>query len=116
MPEETEKKEILSAIEKLSKRTEESIGELHEAIGEFSNRVDERFEKMESRMDSMESRMVTKEYLDEKLFDLRGDFFELAKKEDSKVELLINILRRKNVLDKNDSKSILRIKLFPKAI
>ena len=121
MEKEPTTKEIMVAVEKLGKNVDESMGELHEAIGEFSNRVDARFEKLESRMDSMEgkvdsmeTRMVTKDYLDEKLFDLRGDLSSIIRKEDKKVESLIEVLYKKKVISKDDKEQILSMEPFPK--
>lgn len=105
MEKETTNKEII-----------EAIGELHEAVGEFSNRVETRFEKMESRMDSMESKMVTKDYLDEKLFDLRGDMTSIIRKEDKKVESLIEVLYKKKVISKDEKEQILSMEPFPKSV
>lgn len=143
MEKEPTNKEIMGAIEKLgqnvgglqkttdklqenadktTKSLQESIGELHEAINVFASHVDERFEKvdkrfekMESRMDSMESKMVTKDYLDEKLFDLRGDMTSIIRKEDKKVESLIEVLYKKKILSKEDKKHILQMEPFPKS-
>jgi SMC interacting uncharacterized protein involved in chromosome segregation len=123
------------SIERLDKKIEESFGELHEAMSVFAENVDERFDKvdkrfekmdsrmdsmeghmdsMEGRMDSMESKIVTKDYLDEKLFDLRGDLLTVIKKEDHKVDTLIEILYKKDILNRKDKESILKIELFPK--
>lgn len=49
-----------------------------EAINEFSSRVDERFDKIENTM-------VTKDFLEDKLADLRGDLVVLTRKEDRKL-------------------------------
>ena len=46
--------------------------EILEAINEFSNKTDERFSKIEATM-------VTKDYLDDKLSDLRGDLVVLTR-------------------------------------
>ena len=42
-----------------------SKNEILEAIGEFSNKVEQRFNKIESTM-------VTKDYLDDKLLDMKA--------------------------------------------
>lgn len=52
--------------------SEPNIQDVLEAISDFSGSVDQRFESMDARMNRMESQMVTKDYLDEKLADLRG--------------------------------------------
>jgi len=107
-----------------------AIGELHEAVSAFASNVDERFERLESRMgsmeskmgsmesrvDSIESKMVTKDYLDEKLFDLRGDMTTIVKKEDRKVASLVEVLFNKKILTKKDKENILEMEPFPKSI
>jgi|SRR3990167_3360178 len=110
-----------------------AIGELHEAVSAFADNVEGRFEKMESRTDSMESKMVTKDYfedrlstfeikmvtkdyLDEKLFDLRGDLSTIIRKEDKKVESLVEILYKKKILTKEDRQEILKMEPFTKSV
>jgi hypothetical protein len=70
--------------------------EILNAVNDFSNQVEKRFDGVESRLDGVESRidkieatMVTKDYLDDKLADLRGDLVVLMRKEDTKVKALI---------------------------
>jgi len=57
--------------------------------------------------------MVTKDYLDEKLADLRGDLVVLTRKEDAKVRTLVEILRERKVLTDDDAKRILSMEPFP---
>lgn len=75
------------------------------AINEFSTRVDERFNKIESVM-------VTKDYLDEKLADLRGDLVVLIRKEDTKVKKLVDILLKRNIITEAESKEIFTMEPF----
>lgn len=96
------KTELLDAINKLSDRFEEKSVKLEEtaqdtllAVHEFSKSVDERFEKLENDVNTVKddvmtvkdevhvvkSTMVTKNYLDEKLSDLRGDLSVFIRKE-----------------------------------
>ena len=56
--------------------------------------------------------MVTKNYLDDKLADLRGDLVVLVRKEDRKVIKLVEILRTKNVLVDKDVSEILKLEPF----
>lgn len=46
--------------------------------------------------------MVTKDYLDDKLADLKGDILTVIRKEDRRVSSLIGILRKKNVLNDDE--------------
>lgn len=77
-----------------------------EAINAFSSKVDEQFSKINALM-------VTKEYLDEKMADLRGDIVVVIRKEDTKLRTLIEILQEKQVLDEPDVKRILSLEPFP---
>lgn len=56
--------------------------------------------------------MVTKDYLDEKLGDLRGDLTVLIRKEDNKVKALVEVLVEKKVLNKTDQKKIYSLEPF----
>ena len=85
-----------------------SKNEILEAVNEFSSKVDERFDKVDERFDNLEGKvgkieatMVTKDYLDEKMADLRGDLVVLMRKEDTKVVKLIEILKRRKIITRN---------------
>ena len=98
-----------------------SKDEILEAINEFSSKVDERFDKVDERFDNLEGRvgkieatMVTKDYLDEKLADLRGDLVVLMRKEDTKVIKLIEILKKRKVITEAEEKEILSMEPFAK--
>ena len=54
-----------------------SFAELAEAINVLSDSTDEQFRRMEAKM-------VTKDYLDEKLFDLRGDAVAMIRRHERK--------------------------------
>lgn len=92
-------------------------GEMDEKFDEVNSRFDEvnsRFEGVNSRLDRIESQMVTKEYLDDKLADLRGDLVILTRKEDAKLIELVKILGNKQVLAEDEVKKILEMEPFPK--
>ena len=98
-----------------------SKDEILEAINEFSSKVDERFDKVDERFDKLEGRvgkieatMVTKDYLDDKLADLRGDLVVLMRKEDTKVIKLIEILKKRKVITEAEEKEILSMEPFAK--
>lgn len=58
-----------------------------EAIHELSTQMDTRFETVEREITMIKSTMVTKDYLDDKLSDLKGDLVVLMRKEDRKVSV-----------------------------
>lgn len=100
---------------------ETSKNEILEAINEFSNKIDEKFVKIDEkfvevgrRFDKIEAKMVTKDYLDDKLADLRGDLVVLTRKEDTKMLKLVEILKRRAVISEAEEKEILSMEPFAK--
>lgn len=65
---------------------------------------------------AMETRLVTKDYLDEKLTDLKGDLTTLLRKEDHKVNTVVSILHQHQVLSDQDVEQVDQTLLFPKTI
>ena len=61
----------------------------------------------------METLMVTKPYLDDKIGDLKEDIVGKMRKEDEKVNFLIELLVRKAVLSKQDMAALRAIEVFP---
>lgn len=74
-----------------------------------------RLDKVDNRLDKIESQMVTKSYLDDKLADLEGTVVVRQRKEDQKVNLLIDLLRRKSVLEKADVDQLQEFQVFPRS-
>ncbi|OGL88339.1 hypothetical protein A3I42_01395 [Candidatus Uhrbacteria bacterium RIFCSPLOWO2_02_FULL_49_11] len=115
--------------------------EILDAINVFSSRTDERFERIESDMGSLKSdvgtlksdvgtlksdvgtlksdvgsikaTMVTKEYLDDKLTNLKGDLIVLMRKEDRKLATLIQVLHERKLITDEDKHKILSLEPFP---
>jgi hypothetical protein len=88
--------------------------EILEAINTFSSNIDQRFDKNESDISWIKSNMVTKDYLDDKQAELRGDLISVIRKENSKFEILIDVLRKRDLITGEDEKSILSKEPFPK--
>jgi esterase/lipase len=88
---------------------EPTISDVLEAIGDFSSKVDERFKRIESQM-------VTKEYLDDKMINLKADLTVVMRKEDHKLEALTKLLASKKVITDDDAKSILALEPFPQGV
>lgn len=74
--------------------------------------IGENVEKLEKRMTRVETLMVTKDYLDEKMADLRGDLVVMMRKEDTKVKSLVDILHKKKVITDGEVTKILRMEPF----
>ena len=84
-----------------------------EFMTEKFGKIDEQFEKIDERFNQIESKMVTKSFLTEKLVDLKVDFNLKIKKEDSKVNLLADILEDKKVIQGEDVMRLKEIEVFP---
>ena len=69
--------------------------------------------EMNKRLTKVEATMVTKDYLDEKLGDLKGDIIVELRHEDKKVVALIEVLRNRNIISIDEAKNILGMKPFP---
>jgi len=99
--EETTKNEILRAINEFANHTEDRFNKIDarfdQVDGRF-DRVESRLDRVESRLDKVEATMVTKDYLDDKLSDLRGDLTVLMRKEDTKVKALVEVLKDRKVI------------------
>ena len=88
------------------------VGEVSGLAGEVGG-LTGRLGKVESDIMVIKAEMVTKDYLDDKLADLRGDLVVLTRKEDGKVKELVKILESKKVLNKSEVKRIFSMPPFP---
>jgi hypothetical protein len=101
------------SAEDTAKTVNKGFGELEEKMNERFDKVQGRLDKVEGRLDKVEATMVTKDYLDDKLSDLRGDLVVLMRKEDNKLKTLIDILKVKRIISADDEKRILSMEPFP---
>jgi len=102
--------------------------ELRETLGEFTNQVllpaienivDDRIDKRVPKIiDEKNAKLVytLKEYIDEKIADLRGDIIVLLRKEDRRLLRLIEILYQKEILNQKDIKVIEELQIFPSPV
>ncbi len=67
---------------------------------------------IKGEISGIKATMVTKDYLDEKMSDLRGDLVVLMRKEDTKLKTLVGVLKEKEVLNGNDVKRIYSMEPF----
>ena len=106
MSNESNNKEILEAINALSADNKEIL----EAMSLFSTEVDKRFSKIE---DTMVTKYYLNDKLDEKLADLRGDLVVLLRKEDFKMKKLVDILKKRDLLNDVEFNEIMSMEPFP---
>jgi len=88
----------------------------HDDIKRLDKRIDlldAKVGSLDVKVDSLAVRMVTKEYLDDKLADLRGDLVVLTRKEDVKVRTLVEIMKKKQLLSIEEANRILAMEPFP---
>ena len=97
----------------MDQETKQQFEHLAEITKKGFDDVDKRFEQVDKRFDKIEGEMVTKEYLDEKLADLRGDMVVLMRKGDRKLTHLVKILKNKQVLDQEEAEELLTMEPFP---
>ncbi|MEK7159724.1 MAG: hypothetical protein AAB766_04470 [Patescibacteria group bacterium] len=64
----------------------------------------------------LETKMVTKEYLDDKIADVRGDLVAMTRKEDIKVNTLVETLETKKSLSKGEADKISALGPFPQLV
>ena len=69
--------------------------------------------RLSDRIDSLTTRMVTKEYLDDKLADVRGDFGSLVRKEDAKLRAVVGALEQEKLISKDKVSKISAMEPFP---
>ena len=100
----------------MNENTQPSNQEILNAINEFADKTEERFLKSEKDIGFLKSNMLTKDYLDEKLADLRGDLVVLTRKEDTKLKALIKILKHKKIITNSDEKQLLTMEPFAELI
>jgi len=92
------------------------VGSLDVKVGSLDVKVgslDVKICSLDGKVDSLAVKMVTKEYLDDKLADLRGDLVVLTRKEDVKVRTLVEIMKKKQLLSAEEANIILALEPFP---
>lgn len=93
--------------EKDFKKINKQIGEALEAV------VLPALDEIKIEIDKMKSEMVSKSYLDDKLADLEDLVVVRQRKEDKKLNLLIDFLRKKNILRENEIEALKEFQIFP---
>jgi hypothetical protein len=118
------RKEMKESNNSLFKEMKDESKKIIEGICEFIEQnilpvIDETRDELKREINEINSKMttmVTIDYLDEKLFDLKGDLIVLMRKEDKKVIRLVEILQAKNILNKKEAEEIFSLELFAQII
>lgn len=115
MEKETTTHEILEAINDFFHHIDGKFNDIDKRFDGIDNRldgIDNRLDGVDGRLNKIEATMVTKDYLDDKLADLRGDMVVLMRKEDTKLKKLVDILGKRKVLSEDESNEILGMEPF----
>lgn len=119
------------------------INEVLVAIERFSRKVDDRFDMVDARFVLADDRMndvhgrcsaitkelsalgaqvatmrtvvATKDYLDDRLSDLRTDMLTHVRREDRKLDSLLGVLRHRNVISDGEHLQIMAMGPFPQS-
>ena len=83
---------------------DQKIDKLAIAVKEGFDAVDKRLGALEEKTTRIEATMVTKNYLDEKLFGLKGDLITKIRKLEGGMLFMATILRERKVLSDDDVK------------
>lgn len=88
--------------------------ENHEpTISEVLEAVNDAATKTGARLTAIEANMVTKNYLDDKLADLRGDLVVLLRQEDTKVKTFIEVVKKNKGITEEDAIRLYSMTPFP---
>ncbi len=101
------KEDLIQVKEIVAKTVSESTRQILEVMSDYAKGVDMRFDRIESTM-------VTKDYLDMKIANLRGELVLLTRKEDTKLVSLVGALKNTQSLPIHDAKKILAMEPFPR--
>lgn len=81
----------------------EDIQDLKESVNVFASNTEQRLKSLESDMGIIKSQMVTKEYLDEKINNVRGDLVALVRKEDDRVTGFVDMVHKNKGISTNEA-------------
>ena len=106
--------------EPTNQELKDSINAVLEAVNAFAGtvddkfaKIDERFDRVDLRLNKIEATMVTKDYLDDKLAIRKADLILIDRKQEEKVDALVNKLEEKKVLSAKEAVAIKRLSPFP---
>ena len=89
-----------------------TIDDVLAVVNTFADETHREFSNVKGEISGIKATMVTKDYLDEKVSDLRGDLVVMMRKEDTKLKTLVGVLKEKSVLDSSDVKRIYSMEPF----
>lgn len=114
----TEIQEVLEIVTFIrdNAATQKSVDALAERVDNIETKVDHletKVDNLDKKVDGLSVKMVSKEYLDDKLFNFRGDLVVMMRKEDVKMRALVEVMAQKQLLSKDEANKILSMEPFP---
>lgn len=100
---------INEKFEEVLRTVKEGFDDLGTQVGEVRTKT----ENLEKEVVKIRAIMVDKDYLDKKIAELRGELVLTIRKEDTKTNLLIDILKEGHVLKDSDVVRLKEIVVFP---
>lgn len=95
---------------------ETTLDDLAVMIKQGFDHVDGQFKEIRSEIIEIKSVMVTKDFLEEKLTDMKGDIIVLMRKEDTKLKTLVEILLAHKIISEEEKRRILSLEPFPQLV
>lgn len=93
---------------------EQNVMPAMEELGTEIAGIKEEISGMKEEISGIKAVMVTKEYLDDKLADLRGDMIVNFRKLDGKTDHLIGMLNKKKIISEPEVREFEEYRIFPK--
>lgn len=100
----------------LGKVIEQNITPTMDSLQEEVNDIKKDLKGVKDDLKHVENQMVTKDYLDEKLLDFRGDLNIMMRKGDAKLIRLVEFLKEKEILNDSQVQELFSMEPFPKLI
>lgn len=85
---------------------EPSFNVVHERVDKLTDRVD--------KLTDLVSQLPTKSYFDDKFGDISGDLITKLRKEDQKLNRLLEMLKQRNLLSERELQELAALQIFPK--
>ena len=107
------RQEMRGMRDELRTEIREATHEIIDVLKTFAESVDRRFDDHEIRITRIEATMVTKDYLDIKMAQMRGELISIIGVEDKKVNSLIRKLKKPNAISAQEARELLDMRFVP---
>ena len=111
---EDSKKDLMAAIKGVKDELGKKIDDTNQVVNELVETINDYATNTDRRLDKIEATMVTRDYLDRKMADMKGDLVAMIRDEDKKLGITVETLAGKKVISEDEKKKILSMEPFPK--